>query len=165
MSATIQIVDFRPEHGPAFKDLNISWISSAHDIEDDDIRVLSEPQKYLIDGGGAVLIALHEDEVVGTCALRKVSEGVFEMTKMTVAPSMRGRSIGRLLGDAIVQKAKELGCEKLDLYSNRKVCAVAIAMYHTMGFEEVELNPGVYKRADIKMSKSLAQATEKSTAV
>ena len=155
MATPIEITDFRPEHGPAFKDLNLTWISSAHKIEDDDIRILSEPQKYLIDPGGAVLVALDGDKVVGTCALRKVTDGIFEMTKMTVDASMRGRSIGRMLGDAIVRKAAELGAHTLDLYSNRKVCAVAINMYHTMGFDEVELNPGVYERADIKMRKLL----------
>jgi GNAT superfamily N-acetyltransferase len=155
MEPDVIITDFRPEHAEAFKALNIAWIAAAHEVEEDDLRVLSDPQKYLLDPGGAILVALYEDRVVGTCALRKVQDGVFEMTKMTVDQSMRGKSIGRLLAHAIIEKARQLGCKTLDLYSNRKGSAAAINMYHTLGFSEVPLNPGIYKRADIKMRMEL----------
>ncbi|RYY60608.1 MAG: N-acetyltransferase [Chitinophagaceae bacterium] len=155
MEQEVLIVDYQPQHAAAFRDLNLAWIAAAHTVEEDDLRVLSDPQKYLLADGGAIIIALHGETVVGTCALRKAGEGIFEMTKMTVDSSMRGHSIGRRLCEAIIGKAKQLGCTTLDLYSNRKGSAAAINMYRSMGFKEIALNPGVYARADIKMRMEL----------
>ena len=151
MEPIIEIVDYKPEHAQAFKDLNIAWIAADHEVEEDDIRMLSDPQKSLLDDGGVIIIALCDGRPVGTCALRKPAHGPYEMTKMTVASDMRGRNIGRLLGEAIVQKARDLHLPLIELYSSRKSSAAAINMYYTMGFTEIPLDTFVYKRADIKM--------------
>ena len=151
MDPLISIVDYSPVYAKAFKDLNLAWIASAHEVEEDDERVLSQPEKYILEPGGAIIIALYNDEPVGTCALRKVSDRLFEMTKMTVSADMRGKAIGRLLGEAIIRKARELGGTVLELYSNRGACGIAIGMYFRLGFTEVPVDNEIYKRADIKM--------------
>jgi len=98
---------------------------------------------------------LYRDEPVGTCALKWSGEGVVEMSKMTVSKKMRGKKIGDLLGIAIIKKAREIGAEKVILYSNKKGSAAGINLYRKLGFVEVPLVGADYKRADIKMELDL----------
>jgi N-acetylglutamate synthase-like GNAT family acetyltransferase len=155
MHGEIQIVDYTPAYAKAFYDLNLDWISAAFKVEDDDYAVLSDPQKYLIEPGGAILVALSNGEPVGTCALKRINEDLVEMCKMTVARNMRGKHIGWMLGEAIIEKANQIGASTIELYSNRNGSALAIEMYKKLGFIEIPLSSKAYERADIKMQMML----------
>jgi ribosomal protein S18 acetylase RimI-like enzyme len=147
----IEIVDYKPEYARAFHDLNLAWISEVYVVEDEDRAVLSDPEKYIIHNGGAILFALYNGEPIGTCALRRMNMELVELSKMTVASHMRGRNIGRKLCEAAIEKANELGASTIELYSNRNGSGLAIEMYRKIGFVEVPLTGAVYERADIKM--------------
>lgn len=151
MPDKLEIVDYKPEYAGAWHDLNLAWISEIYVVEDEDRAVLTDPQKYLLDNGGAIIIALYNGEPIGTCALRRVNTDLVEMCKMTVAKHMRGKNIGRVLGEAIIRKAGEIGASVIELYSNRKGSELAIEMYKKLGFAEIPLTGAVYARADIKM--------------
>jgi GNAT superfamily N-acetyltransferase len=155
MRDVIEIVDFTPEYARAWHDLNLAWISEVFVVEDEDRDVLTDPQKNLLDKGGAIIIALFNGEPVGTCALKRVNIDLVEMCKMTVAKHMRGRNIGRRLGEAIIEKASQIGASTIELYSNRRGSEVAIEMYRKLGFIEIPLTGAVYARADIKMQMML----------
>lgn len=150
-TSAVKIVDYTSEHARAFYDLNYAWISDAYDVEPEDEKVLEDPEKYYLKDGGAILIALYQGEPVGTCALKQGDPGVVEMSKMTVSKEMRGKKIGDLLGNAVIEKARELGAKKIILYSNRKGSAAGINLYKKLGFVEVPLTGHNFKRADIKM--------------
>lgn len=150
-TSAIKIVDYTKEHAKAFYDLNYSWISDAYEVEPEDEKVLEDPEKYYLKDGGAILMALYQNEPVGTCALKWGGPGVVEMSKMTVSKEMRGKKIGDLLGNAVIEKARELGAQKIILYSNRKGSAAGINLYKKLGFVEVPLTGHNFKRADIKM--------------
>jgi GNAT superfamily N-acetyltransferase len=154
-SAAIRIVDYKPEHAKAFYDLNYAWISDTYEVEPEDEKTLSDPETYYLKDGGAILIALYGEEPIGTCALKRNGD-VVEMSKMTVSSSMRGKKIGDLLGNAVLEKARELGARKVILYSNRKGSAAGINLYKKLGFEEVPLTGHNFKRADIKMELELS---------
>jgi predicted N-acetyltransferase YhbS len=94
-------------------------------------------------------MARYQQEIVGTCALIKVSETVFELGKMAVTEKQRGLKIGQQLGQAAIRKARELGARKLVLYSHRSLIP-ALLVYGKLGFLEVPCPPNGYKRADIK---------------
>jgi N-acetylglutamate synthase-like GNAT family acetyltransferase len=147
----LEITDYKPEYAEAFYKLNLAWISAAFKVEDTDLEVLQDPQKYLLDDGGAILIALYKGEPVGTCALKRMSDDLVEMCKMTVSEKMRGRKLGRLLGEAIIRKARAIGAGTIHLYSNRAGSAKAIELYKKLGFHEIPLGAKAYERADIKM--------------
>ena len=76
-------------------------------------------------------------------------------SKMTVSKTMRGKKIGRLLGNAILLKAREIGAKKVILNSNRKGSAAGVSLYLKLGFVEVPILEREYKRADIKMELDL----------
>lgn len=153
--SAIQVVDYKQEYAQAFYDLNYAWISETYEVEPEDEKVLSDPEKYYLKDGGAILIVLFHDEPVGTCALKWSGTDIVEMSKMTVSKKMRGLKIGDLLGKAIIKKASETGAKKVILYSNRKGSAAGINLYRKLGFVEVPLVGADYKRADIKMQLDL----------
>ncbi len=148
----IRIIDWQPVYQDAWKNLNIAWISKDYELEQVDIDTLDFPEKYFINGGGAVLLAQREEdsEIVGTVALQPFGNGVLELAKMTVVESARGLKIGELLGVAALERARQLGAKQVFLLSNTKAYQ-AINLYFKLGFRCVALENTDFKRANIQM--------------
>jgi len=151
-SFSISIVPYEPKYQRAFKELNKEWISTYFTMEAEDYKVLDDPQGYILDKGGYIAVALYNEEPVGVCALIKVNGKAygFELAKMAVSPKVQGKNIGWLLGQAVVEKAVELGALKLYLESNT-VLTPAINLYHKLGFQKVAAHPTPYERCNIQM--------------
>src|SRR5918993_257157 len=115
----IEIIDYRPEHQPYFESLNRAWIEKYFWMEERDKYALQQPEETIISKGGAVLMATCNGEIAGTVALKKVNDDVYEFTKMAVDERFRRRGIAEALSYASFDKARELGAEKVILYSNR----------------------------------------------
>jgi ribosomal protein S18 acetylase RimI-like enzyme len=151
-----KIMDYRPEHQPSFERLNRAWIEEYFGMEPIDEAVLGKPEEHILQPGGAILMAEHEEAIVGTCALKFVRTGVYEFTKMAVDAQFRGLRIGLALAQAAIEKARGLGAHTIILYSNTRQAA-AILLYRKLGFCEVPVD-GPYKRANIKMELPLIPA-------
>ena len=151
-SREVQIVDYKPAYQQAFKDLNEQWISKYFKMEAADHKALDNPQQNIIDKGGYILVALYNNEPVGVCALMKMDDPVYEyeLAKMAVSPNAQGKSIGWLLGKAIIEKARSLGAKKLYLESNT-ILEPAINLYHKLGFQKVIGHATPYERCNIQM--------------
>lgn len=149
----LRIITFDPRHRDEFKRLNVAWLSKYFRVEPIDERVLGNPEDEILRGGGEILFALVEDEVVGTVAL-KPEGGIFELTKMAVDERWQGRGFGKRLLDAACELARERGAPKLVLYSQRTLKA-AVAMYAKYGFVEVPLVDKRYARCNVKMEREL----------
>jgi ribosomal protein S18 acetylase RimI-like enzyme len=149
----LTILDYQPEHQPWFEKFNREWIEEFFTLEPLDINVLQNPDKYILQTGGAILMASVDHEIAGTVGLRYLEPGVFEFTKMAVDKKFRGLKIGQALADAAIEKAKALGASKIILYSNTRQVP-AIALYRKLGFVEIH-NDGLYERGNIKMELSL----------
>ncbi|MCC3312571.1 acetyltransferase [Nocardia africana] len=83
-----------------------------------------------------MLIARDGDDRVGCVALVAEDPGVFEISKMAVAPRVRGRGIGRLLLNAAIDHARACGATSLFLASNGRL-ADAVHLYESVGFVHV----------------------------
>lgn len=151
-SKDVKIVEYKPEYQEAFKALNVEWISTYFEMEEADYKALDNPEEYILNKGGKILVALYENEPVGVCALIKMDnpDYDFEMAKMAVSPKAQGKNIGWLLGRAIAAKAKELGAKKIYLESNT-ILKPAINLYYKLGFEKVFGLETPYKRCNIQM--------------
>lgn len=151
-SRDVQIVDYKPAYQQAFRDLNEQWISKYFKMEAADHKALDNPQNNIIDKGGHILVALYNNEPVGVCALMKMDDPVYEyeLAKMAVSPNVQGKSIGWLLGKAIIEKARSLGAKKLYLESNT-ILEPAINLYHKLGFQKVIGHATPYERCNIQM--------------
>lgn len=151
-SQDVQIVDFQPQYLEAFKSLNIEWISTYFEMEEADYKALDNPEEYILNKGGKIFVALYQNKPVGVCALIKMKDSNydFEMAKMAVSPRAQGKNIGFLLGQRIVESARELGANKIYLESNT-ILKPAINLYYKLGFQRVYGLVTPYKRCNIQM--------------
>jgi GNAT superfamily N-acetyltransferase len=112
--------------------------------------MLDDPDSEIIERGGHIFVAVDDDHVVGVCSLVPASIGSFQLAKMAVSPEARGRGIGRLLGNAAIDRARNVGASTVELYSNT-VLAPAIRLYESLGFVEVPLEGAEHVRSNIRM--------------
>lgn len=147
----ITITPFDEKYSNDFYELNVEWLETYFYVEPHDEEVLSQAKKYIIDNGGHIFFAKLNEEIVGTFALIKIDESVFELSKMAVPPKLRGKKIGQKLLQYCLDFSKSQKFEKLILYSNRKL-ENAIYLYRKYGFVEIPIEPNnPYARGDIKM--------------
>ncbi|MCX3265216.1 bifunctional helix-turn-helix transcriptional regulator/GNAT family N-acetyltransferase [Pedobacter agri] len=148
----VNIVDYTSAYKQAFKSLNEEWISTYFVMEESDFKALDHPQEYILDKGGAILVALYEGKPLGVCALIKMNDGEydFELAKMAVSPKAQGKNIGFILASAIIERAKSLGASKIYLESNT-ILKPAINLYHKLGFQKIAGKPTPYSRCNIQM--------------
>jgi len=148
----MQISSYNPKYASHFKALNIEWLETFFYVEPYDHEVLSNPDTYIISKGGHIFFALIDEKVVGTVALMPMQEAnVYELTKMAVGTSIRGKGIGQKLMAHCIAFAKAENAPKLVLYSNT-LLENAIYIYKKWGFVEIPLEKDSnYERSNIKM--------------
>jgi len=150
---TTRIVDITPERYVDFKRLNLEWIEHYFTVEPADLDVLDHVEDEVLAHGGRILLAVDDetDVAVGCVALKHEGDGVYEMSKMAVDPTLRGTGVGRLLMDALLDAFRAAGGTMLYLESNRRLSS-ALALYRRSGFVERDPpHPSPYARADIYM--------------
>src|SRR5437868_11382646 len=90
----------------AFRELNEAWIGKYFTIEEPDRIILGDPVANILQVGGHIFMAVASQIPVGCCALLPMRAGEFELAKMTVMESQRGRGIGRMLLEYAVAQAR-----------------------------------------------------------
>ena len=85
---------------------------------------------------GLFLLAAADDVVLGCGAIRRFSADACEMKRLYVRSSGRGRGIGRMISEALIQTARERGYRTmlLDTVSSMRH---AMALYAALGFRPV----------------------------
>lgn len=152
----MEIISFEPKYAKDFRNLNIEWLEKYFWVEPHDEEVLGKPEKYIIEPGGNIFFVRENDKTIGTVALMKIEDGIFELTKMAVVPAAQGKKIGQKLMVHTIDFARSRGWQKLIIWSNRKL-ENAIYIYRKYGFTEIPIegeNP--YARGDIKMELPLS---------
>ncbi|WP_369025007.1 GNAT family N-acetyltransferase [Qipengyuania sp. RANM35] len=131
----LTLLGWDPTLAYEFHDINAEWIEAMFVLEQTDRDVLENPQERIIDPGGDIMF-VHAAGlgIVGACALQKTGPTSFELTKMGVRESARGLKAGEFLLEGMIERARQLGAEKLYLLTNRK-CAAAVHLYEKLGFE------------------------------
>lgn len=150
-----EIISYDPLYAGDFKALNLAWLKKYFWVEPHDEEVLGKPEKYITGPGGNIFFVKQGGNIVGTVALMKMEENVYELTKMAVTPEVQGQRLGQQLLSHTIEYAKSQGWDKLIIYSNRKL-ENAIHIYKKYGFIEIPIeanNP--YARGDIKMKLKL----------
>lgn len=151
----IKIIDYREELKEHIRMLNYEWLQKYFKVEPNDVISLADPKGQILDKGGYIFYASYNEEIVGVVALLKIEEDVFELAKMAVTEKYQGLKLGKILIEHCFAFSTQLGIRKLVLYSNRQL-APAIHLYKKYGFYEIELEPGHYERANIKMEKIIS---------
>jgi N-acetylglutamate synthase-like GNAT family acetyltransferase len=146
----LQLIDYQPEYQPYFENLNKAWLEEYFTVEPFDKWMLEHPEEAILENGGKIFFVTSNQNIIGTVGLRYMEDGIYEMTKMAVDKTYHGGGAGQFLCQSAIDKAREMGMQKLVLFSNR-VLKNAIHIYHKLGFTEIPVEPGTYKRADIMM--------------
>ena len=146
----IQIIPYRKEHHTLFKQLNLEWLDHYQLTESHDLMILDDPEGAVLNNGGFIWLAEADGKIVGSIGLMKEKEGEYELVKMGVTESYRGRGISKLLLNQCMAKAKEIGAKKISLYSNHQL-QTAIRLYEKYGFYHIELVNSPLETADIRM--------------
>ena len=152
----VEVVRFRPDLAQCFESLNREWIEEYFEIEEADLVIFADPFKEIVEPGGQIFFVIVDGKPVGTCAVVRLNDHVFELAKMAVSSEARGRGYGDLLISSVINFAKEAGAERLILVSNTQL-KPAIALYEKHGFQSVPItNAEDYKRVDIQMELKLS---------
>lgn len=144
----------------AFRALNEAWITTLFALEPEDERVLADPRGQIVERGGEVLLAREGDRAIGCVALIPEGDGIWELAKMAVDATVRGRGTGRRLLTAAVAEARRRGASTLVLASSVDLPA-AVHLYEAVGFRHVapeEAGHVPYARASVFMRMELDPA-------
>jgi GNAT superfamily N-acetyltransferase len=86
---------------------------------------------------GLVLVVREGDAAVGCGALKLLPDGIGEIKRMWISPTMRGRGVGGRLLEALEAEAAAAGKTHTRLETNQTL-ATALTMYRSRGYREVE---------------------------
>jgi GNAT superfamily N-acetyltransferase len=95
------------------------------------------PGAYAATVGGALLLATLDGAAVGCVAIRQLDDESCEMKRMYVDDTGRGQGVGTALGEAVIQRARDLDHSAIHLDTSIEQHE-AIALYRSLGFEEVD---------------------------
>jgi GNAT superfamily N-acetyltransferase len=155
MDDAITFVEYRPELRPEFERLNRLWLEGHSLLEPVDLVYLQEPEEHILAGGGQVFFAMDGEAVVGVCAAIRVSATSFELAKLSVDPSVRGKGLGRRLCQTVLAYAREHGAGEV-LLTSHTALVEAIALYESMGFRHAPLpEDNRYETANVFMRLAL----------
>jgi putative acetyltransferase len=152
----LRIVEFDAAYADQFKRLNLVWLERYFQVEPLDVAVLSNPEERIVKPGGMVFFALLDGAVVGTCALIRHTDGVFELSKMAVADNLQGHGIGTQLLSHVIDWARAQSIKTLFVETNT-VLERAVRLYQRVGFRETALDSSNshYRRTNLKMELNL----------
>jgi putative acetyltransferase len=100
-----------------------------------DQEVANLPGEYS-EPHGCLLLARSDDHVAGCIALRKMDDGICEMKRLYVRPQFRQLGLGKMLVQAIIEKARQKGYRSMRL-DTVPAMERAQALYRSFGFQEI----------------------------
>ena len=150
MDNVVEIIEYDEKYHADFKRMNLDYLDKYNLTESHDMIILDNPEEIVLRRGGFLWLAKAGEEIVGTVGIMKEGHGIFELIKMCVAESWRGKGISKLLMETCLQKVKKLGGKKLFLFSNHQL-QTALKLYTKYGFKNVEVTDSPFETADVKM--------------
>ncbi|TVO57864.1 carbonate dehydratase [Denitromonas halophila] len=111
-----------------------AWLGVDLCFQNFDAEMASLPGAYSAPDG-RLFLAEVDGKPAGCVGIRKFSDGVCEMKRLYVEPSMRGQGVGRDLALAAIRTAKELGYKRIML-DTLPAMRIAVKLYRELGFTE-----------------------------
>jgi GNAT superfamily N-acetyltransferase len=96
--------------------------------------------KIFLPPHGRLLLATEKSQAAGIACMKRIREDVGEIKRMYVRPEFRSKGIGRVLLEALIAEAQQIGYPTVRLDSARFMKA-AHSLYRSAGFQEIEPYP------------------------
>jgi DNA-binding MarR family transcriptional regulator/N-acetylglutamate synthase-like GNAT family acetyltransferase len=154
---SIEILNYDPRFRDHFRDLNYEWLNEYFEVEEEDDRILLNPEQILKEKG-IIIFGAESGRIAGTAALIHLNEEECELTKMSVTKGFQDRQIGKKMMDYLLDYAKQQNYQKMILLTN-PVLKKAVGLYKSRGFRTTIPVPsqlGDLKRPSIKMELTLS---------
>ena len=132
------MIEIRPA-----KSTDIKGIRKIIDTYAPQRRLLSKETVTLYESVQEFTVAIENEEVVGCGALHVLWEDLAEVRTVGVAEHLRGKGVGHLLLEAIIERAKDLGVSRIFCLT------FETEFFGRHGFQEIEgtpVEPDVYKQ-------------------
>ena len=155
----IQIIPWEERFSQDFIELSVEWLVKYVRVEPADEALLYHPHETILDKGGMIFFANDGVKNVGTVTMLKLEDGIYELAKLAVTETCKGRHIGDKLIQAALGFAKENHAKKVILFTNSRL-GPAIHLYHKYGFIDVPLVDNEYEESDMKMALSIGNVDE-----
>jgi putative acetyltransferase len=126
-------VPFGPGHADGFRSLVADTLREfGFELDAELDRDLDDPAATY----AALWVAVEDDEVVGSVALRELGEGAVELKRMYLRPDQRGRGLGRNLLTLALDWARTNDVDVIRLDTSERMVA-AQRLYEAYGFVRV----------------------------
>ena len=96
---------------------------------------LSDLEKFYFKNKGWFDVLIDNEQIIGSYGVFKIDEKVCELRKMYLLPAYQGKGLGKLMMNAALEKARELGYIEMILESN-KLLDKALGLYEKYGFKK-----------------------------
>ncbi|MBP1693116.1 MAG: Acetyltransferase [Chloroflexi bacterium] len=118
-----------------------TWPASLAEIieqfdERGELRDVDDPQSYYFDRRGTFLVAMDQEQVVGTGAVRYFERDTAELKRLWLLEAYHGQGIGYRLVKRLLSFAREAGYLRIRLLTDRR-SKRAIAFYQKVGFQPI----------------------------
>ncbi len=98
---------------------------------------LDDVQHNYFDNGGALLVMVDEERVVGSGGLVRLEEGVGEIRRLWFLPEYQGRGLGYQMMMRLLELAREKGYHTVRLETSPSYQKRAYDFYRRLGFYEI----------------------------
>lgn len=143
------------QHRQMFAELTREWLIAHDFLEPADEAILADPEGHILAHDSHIIFATVEGKRIGTGVLFHREDDLYEIGKMAVTHSMRGKGIGRRIAEELIKMARTKGARTLYLGSNSNLHA-ALALYRSLGFVDAPMNHNDhYESCDVNMKMDL----------
>jgi len=146
----IEIIPYKDSYKASLRKLTLEWLEKYVSVEPEDELFLDDPGQYVFSKDGAIYLALYDNAMVGTVALYKLAERNYELAKLAVTESYKGKRIGCALIEHGIATCRGWGADTITLFTTKRLEA-AYRLYLKYGFREVADEKQKYIESDTKM--------------
>jgi len=101
------------------------------------LQDMDDVQTSYLEKGGAFLVLLDGERLIGTGALRELEEGVAEIKRLWLLPEYHHRGLGRRMLGELLAEARRRGYQAVRLKTDRLYQQRALEVYLRAGFREI----------------------------
>ena len=109
------------------------------DVENEINFTMNNLDKFALPYGRLLLVEV-DNEIAGTISLRKIREDAGEIKRMYIKPKFRGKKLGNLLIEEVINISEKNDFSKLYL-DTAHFMSSAISLYKKYGFKETTSYP------------------------